>query len=73
MLLEYTDADGVVALRQKDLAELLGLSVLSGHKALQKLVTFGLVNSAYGKVNICDVNELQAWVAPQCSLGALRR
>jgi hypothetical protein len=41
-----------VALRQKDFANQLGITVLYCHKSIKKLAELSLLETAYGAINI---------------------
>jgi CRP-like cAMP-binding protein len=55
-------------LKQNQCAQVLGVTVLSAHKALHKLQNLGLVKTAYGAVDIVDSDVLQEWLEGQSSI-----
>nr|WP_247670858.1 Crp/Fnr family transcriptional regulator [Alteromonas sp. MMG017] len=57
-----------VALRQSDYAERLGVTVLTAHKALNKLVSLSLIRKQYGKVEIVDMQAMSKWLNDNVSL-----
>jgi CRP-like cAMP-binding protein len=57
-----------VALNQQDCASLLGVSVLSAHHAIKKLVALGLIEGGYGKLTIVQPEQLKRWLEQQLSL-----
>ena len=60
-----------LALRQSDCAELLGVTVLSAHKALKVLAKEELLASRYGKIEISDRARLGEYVSAKASLHSL--
>lgn len=72
LLLQHTDRQGRVALRQKDLAEQLGITVLSCHKSIKKLAELLFVETSYGAIKINNVTDLKLWLKEKMSLGQLR-
>ena len=62
----------VLSLRQSDCAEMLGVTLLSAHKALNKLTQKGLLSSHYGKIEILDATALTAFVEQESSLQELK-
>lgn len=71
LLLQHTDEQGRVELRQKDLAEQLGITVLCCHKSIKKLAVLSLVETSYGAINIKNVPDLTLWLKEKMSLGHL--
>jgi CRP/FNR family cyclic AMP-dependent transcriptional regulator len=71
LLLQHTDEQGRVGLRQKDLAEQLGITVLCCHKSIKKLAVLSLIETAYGAINIKNVSDLTLWLKEKMSLGHL--
>jgi CRP/FNR family cyclic AMP-dependent transcriptional regulator len=57
-----------VQLRQSDYAERLGVTVLTAHNALNKLVSLSLIRKQYGKVEIVDVTAMSEWLNDNTSL-----
>ncbi len=57
-----------IKIRQSDCAEWLTVSVLSCHKALQKLKSLQLVSSSYGAIIINDKTKLEQWLNQHSSL-----
>nr|WP_244360985.1 Crp/Fnr family transcriptional regulator [Alteromonas sp. K632G] len=57
-----------VRLRQSDYAERLGVTVLTAHKALNKLVSLSLIRKQYGKVEIVDEAAMSEWLNDNTSL-----
>ncbi|WOI38161.1 Crp/Fnr family transcriptional regulator [Alteromonas sp. CI.11.F.A3] len=57
-----------VQLRQSDYAERLGVTVLTAHKALNKLVSLSLIRKQYGKVEIIDKAVMSKWLSDNMSL-----
>ena len=60
LLLNFASADdpSYVKLRQSDLADHLGLTVLTVHRALKRLASEGLIELKYGGIAVVDVPEL---------------
>ena len=73
ILLHNVDSQGRVALRQKDLAEQLGITVLSCHKAIIKLAGLSLVATSYGAINIKNVADFTLWLDDKMTLGLLSK
>jgi CRP/FNR family cyclic AMP-dependent transcriptional regulator len=71
LLLQHTDKQGRVAMRQKDLADQLGITVLSCHQSIKKLAELALVKTSYGAINIKNVPGLTLWLKQKMSLGRL--
>ena len=71
LLLQHTDKQGSVALRQKDLANQLGITVLSCHKSIKKLAALSLVETSYGAINIKNMPDFTLWLKEKMSLGQL--
>lgn len=71
LLLQHSDDQGRVALRQSDLSEQLGITVLSCHKAIKKLQQQTLIKTAYRSINIKDVATFNEWLQQKMSLGQL--
>lgn len=71
LLLLHTDNQGRVAMRQKDLAEQLGVTVLSCHKAINKLSDLSFIQRFYGAIQIKSVTDLTLWLDEKMSLGQL--
>lgn len=57
-----------VVLNQQDCASLLGVSLLSAHHAIKKLVALGLIEAGYGKLTIVQPGQLKHWLEQQLSL-----
>ena len=55
-------------IKQNQCAQLLGVTVLSAHKALKKLQNEELIETAYGVINLKDMGILQEWLWQQSSL-----
>lgn len=55
-------------LRQSDCAEILGLTVLSTHKAINKLNNLGLIKSGYGIIEVAELSVLKSFVLEHSSL-----
>jgi CRP-like cAMP-binding protein len=55
-------------IKQNQCAQLLGVTVLSAHKALKKLQKEQLIETAYGIINLKDMDVLQGWLLQQSSL-----
>jgi CRP/FNR family cyclic AMP-dependent transcriptional regulator len=55
-------------LNQQDCASLLGVTLLSAHQAVKKLVDLGLVEAGYGKLTIVQPEQLKSWLEQQLSL-----
>jgi CRP-like cAMP-binding protein len=60
-----------VLLTQSDLAALLGVTVLSTHKALKKLAEVQLITINYGNITINNITQLIAWVETHSSIQKL--
>ena len=58
----------ILKIKQNQCAELLGVTVLSAHKALKKLQNEQLITTAYGLIHLTDVDALQEWLLQQSSL-----
>jgi CRP/FNR family cyclic AMP-dependent transcriptional regulator len=71
LLLQYADPHGIVKLSQKDIAEQLGVTVLSSHKAIKKLAGLLLIKSSYGAIVINQSAQFKQWVQQQMSLGQI--
>ncbi|MFT7111181.1 MAG: CRP/FNR family cyclic AMP-dependent transcriptional regulator [Psychrobacter glaciei] len=71
LLLQYADPHGIVKLSQKDIAEQLGVTVLSSHKAIKKLAGLLLIKSSYGAIVINHSAQFKKWVQQQMSLGQI--
>ena len=71
LLLRHTDKQGRVALRQKDLADQLGITVLSCHKSIKKLAELALIETSYGGIKIKNVQGFTLWLKEKMSLGQL--
>ena len=71
LLLQHTDKQGRVALRQKDLADQLGIKVLSCHQSIKKLAELALIKTSYGAINFKNVPSLTLWLKQKMSLGRL--
>ena len=71
LLLQHTDKQGRVLLRQKDLADQMGISVLSCHQSIKKLVDLSLVETSYGAIIIKNVQGLTLWLKEKMRLGQL--
>ncbi len=71
LLLQYADQHGLVNLRQKDIAEQLGVTVLSSHKAIKKLADLLLIKSIYGAIVINQLTQFKQWVQQQMRLGEI--
>lgn len=55
-------------LKQNQCAEVLGVTVLSAHKALHKLQNIGLIEIVYGGINIVDINRMEEWLDLKSSI-----
>lgn len=55
-------------LGQQDCANLLGVSLLSAHKAIKELVALELIEAGYGKLVIIQPEQLKRWLEQQLSL-----
>ena len=73
LLLQHTDQHGIVKLSQKDIAEQLGVTVLSSHKAIKKLCGLLLVKTRYGAIVINQLAQFKQWVQQQMILGQLAK
>jgi CRP/FNR family cyclic AMP-dependent transcriptional regulator len=71
ILLQNTDKQGHVDLRQKDLAEQLGITVLSCHKSIKKLAALTLLTTSYGAIHINNITDFTLWLEEKMSLGQL--
>jgi ABC-type antimicrobial peptide transport system ATPase subunit len=60
-----------VALRQKDFANQLGITVLYCHKSIKKLAELSLLETAYGGINIKKLPDFSLWLEAKISLGRL--
>lgn len=57
-----------IKIRQSDCSELLAVSLLSTHKALNKLTAIGLVSTSYGAILVHDKIKLELWLNDHLSL-----
>ena len=57
--------------KQNQCAQLLGVTVLSAHKALKKLQGEQLIRPAYGVIHIVDIEALREWLLQQSSIFSL--
>ena len=73
LLLQHADQHGSVKLRQKDIAEQLGVTVLSSHKAIKKLAGLLLIKLSYGAIVINQSAQFEQWVQQQMKLGQLAK
>lgn len=62
-----------ILITQTDLSTLLGVTVLSAHKALKKLTALGLIKPYYGGIMIHDSKQLIHWVEVNSSLEKLNK
>lgn len=62
------DQDSRITLRQQDIAESLGVTVLAIHKALKHLEQEGLVSLGYGAVVINDVSKFEQYLEQRAQL-----
>jgi len=60
-----------VKIKQNDLADVLGVTVLSAHQSLKKLTAANLITSGYGYVDIVSTEGLEAWIDQQASLSSV--
>jgi CRP-like cAMP-binding protein len=58
-------------MKQNQCAQLLGVTVLSAHKALKKLQEEQLIRTAYGEIHIEDSEVLRKWLLRQSSIFSL--
>lgn len=64
---KQTDTD-LISIKQADLADLLGVSVLSAHHALKKLSEMQLIRVGYGSIEIVSTSALKTWLRDHASL-----
>jgi CRP-like cAMP-binding protein len=57
-----------IKLRQSDCAERLGVTVLSAHKAIKKLLALELITTSYGMIHISNLEQLALWLEDHLSL-----
>jgi CRP-like cAMP-binding protein len=62
VLLQHTDKQGQVVLRQKDLAEQLGITVRCCHKSIKKLTSLSLIETSYGAIHINNITDFTLWL-----------
>ena len=55
-------------IKQNQCAQLLGVTVLSAHKALKKLQKAQLIRTAYGGIHIDSIDGLREWLLKQSSI-----
>jgi CRP/FNR family transcriptional regulator, cyclic AMP receptor protein len=55
-------------IKQNQCAQLLGVTVLSAHKALKKLQKAQLIRTAYGGIHIDSIYGLREWLLKQSSI-----
>ncbi|NMP33225.1 Crp/Fnr family transcriptional regulator [Thalassotalea sp. M1531] len=60
-----------VVIRQSDLADVTGVTVLSCHKALNVLTEQGLIKLAYGRIIINDRSAFTRWIEQKSELTSL--
>ncbi|MCH2057306.1 MAG: Crp/Fnr family transcriptional regulator [Thalassotalea sp.] len=60
-----------LCITQGELAEMLGVTVLSSHKALKTLAKQNLITPSYGMLTINKVRSLTDWVEEQSALNKL--
>ncbi len=66
-LLQTTGGAQSFNYRQADLASVLGVSRTSLNKALKQMRALGLIETAYGQINIPDSKKMRRWVTENCS------
>ncbi|MEC8230925.1 MAG: Crp/Fnr family transcriptional regulator [Pseudomonadota bacterium] len=62
ILLNNMSSEGIVALKQQQLANLLGVTVLSCHSALKKLVKRGTIKTKYRQIVVLDRDALASLI-----------
>lgn len=60
--------NNVIKMRQSDCAERLGVTVLSAHKAIKKLIALDLISTSYGAICIQDKETMAEWLEDNLSL-----
>lgn len=60
-----------LSITQNELADVLGVTVLSVHKALKSLSALGFVRLGYGSIAITEIEALTHWVSQQSSLNII--
>jgi CRP/FNR family cyclic AMP-dependent transcriptional regulator len=60
--------NNVIKMRQSDCAERLGVTVLSAHKAIKKLIALNLISTSYGAICIEDKGAMAEWLENNLSL-----
>lgn len=61
-------SNNVIKMRQSDCAERLGVTVLSAHKAIKKLISLDLISTSYGAICIQDTETMAQWLEDNLSL-----
>ena len=69
--ISQTRETDTISIRQSDLADVCGVTVLSCHKALQTLANEGLISLAYGKIRICNCDNFTQWISDNSELSTL--
>ena len=60
-----------IVIRQSDLADVNGVTVLSCHKALKTLASLGLITLAYGRIHIMDADAFSKWIEDNSELSLI--
>lgn len=66
--LSKTQQTNTIKVKQNQCAQLLGVTVLSAHKALKKLQKEQLICTAYGVIHIENIDTLQEWLLQRSSI-----
>lgn len=56
---------GLVPMTQGELADILGVTRASAHKAVKELEQLAFIESAYGKITVLDPKKLRIWILDQ--------
>jgi len=70
--LQQQNTNRPVFLTQTDLSALLGVTVLSTHKALKKLAELQLVKLNYGNISVSNIPKLATWLEVHSSIQKLQ-
>lgn len=57
-----------VRIRRSDLADILGVTLLSAHKAIGMLVKSGYITQSYGSLNIRDRSKMLEWISSHSNI-----
>ncbi|MFC3094888.1 Crp/Fnr family transcriptional regulator [Alteromonas sediminis] len=60
-----------VIIKQNELSDVLGVTVLSAHQSLKKLTSIGLITIGYGYIDIVSLETIETWTEEQASITAV--